>query len=186
MRKDLKMDYICVTTTIKIINRPLYEFICDYSYHRLLKDGIRISNIASLKTVQADCELSFKENWGDDSFECQPESIYDASICFLIFLGASMDWTPGRFRDFKEAYLKKIPIFEEHFEDVFWETREITRRPYDDGTIEHLRLFTYHTAENITRYSETRIKIESADMKEIHKYHDYTWKKLEERIRMNN
>ena len=178
------MDFICVTTTIKIINRPLYEFICDYSYQRLLKDGIRISNMASLKNAQTSCELSFRENWGDDSFECQPESIYDTAACFLIFLGASMDWIPDRFMDFKEAYLKKISLFEKHFEDVFWETREITRRPYADGTVEHLQLFTYHMTDGTTQYSDSRRKIESADIKTDCKYHKYNWKKLEERIRM--
>ena len=86
----------------------------------------------------------------------------------------------------KEAFIKEIPVFEENFEKVVWETNYFTRRPEYDGTFKTKEVFSFEKSEGVAKHTKTTYRYPFDEYKGDSKYHDYDWNKLEQLIQMLN
>jgi hypothetical protein len=174
-------DFFSTYTRFTIVNDALYETLKDYVYDALHRDGIGVHYFVDESDSIGYRELSFEYSFGDDWVDCQPESLYDVLPCFLIFLGATLDWRPDQFSAFRKAILSKALDIESHFIRVDWESSHYTYRPDSDGTYDIAETFCYNMAKDETKHTRTTLRNCDTDFREHCKFHGYDWSRLDAR-----
>ena len=172
-------DFFSTYTKFTIVNDVLYDSLMNYVLNELHRNGIGVHYFVEESDSIGYRELSFDYSFGDDWINCQPESLYDVLPCFLIFLGATLEWKPDQFAAFRKTILEKSSEIESHFVRVKWETNHYTYRPKFDGTYETTETFSYDMTEDVAKHHKTTLRWCDAEFKEDSKYHGYDWGKLD-------